>query len=632
MQNHLLTPNDFTPTAPARSRGSSIRSEPVTPVQPGLSSAPRSVADQLRQSLRKTFRRDYSVLAGGKPAKPAKAKAKAKKKTAEALPATNQLPRTPVAARIPLFTIDSPANPTNSPINNRISPTFNPFTSPIFTNPPQINNNPWNPDAELYPEDNQEQSISIEDTASNSDQSTPEGSTTMNPNQRPSESDWNREQRLTEELIQLQEDKALMDSSLEEERSKLTGDETTNADIIELERQIAMNERYIKETKAHIAADKNRREQIAEEEERTHQNERRRLEEMNRRTGIEKTNREESARHAHYLDELDRERRERYRKEDAAEQRRRNEYEKEKERKNKEADNNDRRRPNPNTNRDKLIACLMTTGASIEDAQTMAAVLCSEKQKCSSELKRDDKRSEKFQTQALTLMNNLPTFAESSIENRFEDWIDQFISCIATADFDEHRKILILASKLRGPAADTLKQLKREHPSRARSFEKIIETLIKRFHGNETHNYYADAYKRCVRLDGEAVRDYAGRVTKLFQHTYPEMVGEETTALTDVIATMLMDKFKAGLQSELRKKIINKKFKTFEDMIEYVEGYVNEEKEYVEEIQNKAHIRAISNEPVDYSYSCQWTIDEERRHNEKMALLKRLLTERNQYF
>ena len=126
----------------------------------------------------------------------------------------------------------------------------------------------------------------------------------MNPNQRPGESDWNREQRLTEELIQLQEDKALMDSSLEEERSKLTGDETTNADIIELERQIAMNERYIKETKAHIAADKNRREQIAEEEERTHQNERRRLEEMNRRTVIEKTNREESARHAHYLDEL----------------------------------------------------------------------------------------------------------------------------------------------------------------------------------------------------------------------------------------------------------------------------------------------------------------------------------------
>ena len=202
-----------------------------------------------------------------------------------------------------------------------------------------------------------------------------------------------------------------------------------------------------------------------------------------------------------------------------------------------------------------------------------------------------------------------------------------------SADFDEQRKILILASKLKGPAADTLKQLKREHPSRARSFDKIIETLTKRFHGNETHNHYAEAYKRCVRLDNESVRDYAGRVTKLFQHTYPEMVGEETTALTGVIATMMMDKFRAGLQRQLRKRITNKKFKTFEDMIECVEGYVTEEDREAEEVQAVEHIRAAGyyqrQQSAPQHAQKHDTDAAERRHIEMMSLMNRLLIERN---
>jgi hypothetical protein len=145
---------------------------------------------------------------------------------------------------------------------------------------------------------------------------------------------------------------------------------------------------------------------------------------------------------------------------------------------------------------------------------------------------------------------------------RFEDWIRSFSACIATANITEAKEILLLAPKLIGTAADEFDLLKQTNPEGAKSFQIISDTLQKRFHGDETHNHYADEYNRCIRLDKESVRDYASRLTKLFKLAYPEI--KETKNL-------LIDKFRSGLQRELREKVTAKDFSSMEKLIQCVE-------------------------------------------------------------
>ena len=167
---------------------------------------------------------------------------------------------------------------------------------------------------------------------------------------------------------------------------------------------------------------------------------------------------------------------------------------------------------------------------------------------------------------------------------RFEDWIRSFSACIATANISEEKKILLLAPKLIGAAADEFDLLKQTNSEGAKSFQIISETLQKRFHEDETHNHYADEYNRCIRLDKESVRDYASRLTKLFKLAYPEI--KETKNL-------LIDKFRSGLQRELREKVTVKEFSSMEKLIQCVEKHVKQVDRATAERQAEARIRMV---------------------------------------
>ena len=256
------------------------------------------------------------------------------------------------------------------------------------------------------------------------------------------------------------------------------------------------------------------------------------------------------------------------------------------------------------TERDRLIASLMSTGVTFEYAQRTADVVYSSKQPTPLETLGtfiDHNQHQQLQHQAIALLNNVPAFS-GALGTRFDDWVRHFEACTALADFEESRKILILQSKLTSTAADTFQQFQKLDSVNAKSFLKIKECLHKRFHGNETHTYYAEQFEKCVRLDKESVRDYASRLTKIFQYCYPEFYDNNSSRINQSMDNLLMDKFRAGLQHKLRKKIATKKFSSMEKMMECVESHVVEERRDEEERQAEVFIRSVQGKPTFSSY------------------------------
>ena len=213
----------------------------------------------------------------------------------------------------------------------------------------------------------------------------------------------------------------------------------------------------------------------------------------------------------------------------------------------------------------------------------------------------DHNQHQQLQHQAIALLNNVPAFS-GALGTRFDNWVRHFEACTALADFEESRKILILQSKLTSTAADTFQQFQKQDSVNAKSFIKIKECLHKRFHGNETHMHYAEQFAKCVRADKESVRDYASRLTKIFQYCYPEFYDDSGSMPSQFMDTLLMDKFRAGLQRKIGKKIATKKFSSMEKMIECVECHLVEERRDEEERQAEVFIRSVQDRPTFSSY------------------------------
>jgi len=579
---------NHTPSAPNHSRAASIHS--------GTEQQTRTptVVDQIRTSLRRVTRRNYAADAGA-------TKKTKKTNTSNPIPFARQLARTPAPTRPAPITLQRnlAAQPTRTP-----SPTI-PIT--LQNENPVLNRD----------EDELEHGMGSQ-RSSNTSVGEP-------PVDEPEPIDpWNRQQDLNKELADLKLDREKIQRALEGEVAKLPPGVTTSPDIEEIERHLLLNEQFQNETRLSITEHLQR---LRAENERLHNDQRIQHGRRQAQNRQESTLREDLQRRtlAAAATRINNTRQIQQTNAAMDEYRRRTAYDTSK----RQAQLDGPQQTSPyspsrsNTDRDELIACLMTTGTSTEEAQRIAAKFLKPNKESNVQSLLDQNQSQLLQTQAISLLNNLPSFGESSIDIRFENWIRQFNSCTATADFDEFRKILILTSKLTGPAADALQQLQQDYPEDAKSFAKITKVLHKRFHGNETHNHYADAYKRCVRLDGEAVRDYASRTQKLFRLTYPSIIGDKAGILSKEIETMLMDKFIAGLQRELRKRIANKKFKTFDDLIECVEGYVNDEERDTEERRAEAHIRAIG-----YAPTPQYT-EADRRTDALISLMERMLLEKN---
>lgn len=176
------------------------------------------------------------------------------------------------------------------------------------------------------------------------------------------------------------------------------------------------------------------------------------------------------------------------------------------------------------------------------------------------------------QQQAISLLQGLHSFSGSSSVDglkplRFDHWIRQFESIISIARWQEDRKIKLLASKLTDLAADSLEDFLQGTP-RA-TYDLVKRHLMNRFH-SEVRSSYVKEYKDCRRLPGETVIDYACRLKKLFHLAYP--MGDTMRNNTDAVnitERILKDKFIDGLPFEIRYKIKQKEFPTFDELVKF---------------------------------------------------------------
>ena len=110
------------------------------------------------------------------------------------------------------------------------------------------------------------------------------------------------------------------------------------------------------------------------------------------------------------------------------------------------------------------------------------------------------------QQQAISLLSSVSAFSgQGSV--RFEDWIKQFESVLATAKWDEGKKISLLCSKLTLLAADCIDAFRQTHPILAKSYKSVKDSLQKRFHGGDNTVQYCTEYNHCILMPGKTIRD-----------------------------------------------------------------------------------------------------------------------------
>ena len=103
-----------------------------------------------------------------------------------------------------------------------------------------------------------------------------------------------------------------------------------------------------------------------------------------------------------------------------------------------------------------------------------------------------------------------------------------------------------------------------------KTYTQIKSCLMGRFHGHETRLMYSSEYKSCRMQPSELPIEYACRLKKLFYLAFP--LTEENKASTDTmnkLEEVLKGKFVEGLPLEIRHKVRDKTFKTFDELVKF---------------------------------------------------------------
>lgn len=130
------------------------------------------------------------------------------------------------------------------------------------------------------------------------------------------------------------------------------------------------------------------------------------------------------------------------------------------------------------------------------------------------------KQQQQQQKQTIALLAQVPAFNGKGA-TKFEEWIQHFEGVIGIYELEEGKKIKLLRSKLFGTALDCISDFQLSYPRESQSYSKIKNNLHERYHGGETRKMYYTEYKNCVRNSGETIRDYGGRLKKLYSYAYP---------------------------------------------------------------------------------------------------------------
>jgi hypothetical protein len=215
-----------------------------------------------------------------------------------------------------------------------------------------------------------------------------------------------------------------------------------------------------------------------------------------------------------------------------------------------------------------LASSKVMPGTSVPQATNVGGNQVDSSTKSSPTYYNSQKLLQNQQQQTISLLAQVPAFNGMG-STKFEDWIKHFERVVDTSEFEEGRKIKLLASKLFGSAGDCITTFQLNYPREAKSFSKIKQNLHERFHGGENRGMYFTEFKNCIRNSGESIRDYACRLQKLYSFAYPKEEGTPTDMRLQ--ERMLMDGFLGGLKANLRERMRFKEFKTFDDLIKATE-------------------------------------------------------------
>jgi hypothetical protein len=112
--------------------------------------------------------------------------------------------------------------------------------------------------------------------------------------------------------------------------------------------------------------------------------------------------------------------------------------------------------------------------------------------------------------------------------------------------------------------------------------EQDEDSESKEDNNGESRKMYFTEFINCVRNPGESIRDYAGRIQKLFSFAYPIVVGKQLDPdFLQLRESSLMDGFLGGLKPKLRERMSFKEYKNLNDLVKATEkcaGVLNEAK------------------------------------------------------
>ena len=170
---------------------------------------------------------------------------------------------------------------------------------------------------------------------------------------------------------------------------------------------------------------------------------------------------------------------------------------------------------------------------------------------------------------ALTMLIQLPSFSGSPM-TRFERWIKLFENVVSMSNWNNEEKINMLVTKMTDKAHDILQNMLECH---TQDYNEIIRLLFKRFHGNETEDYYQKKFENSERKPQESILDFAFRLKTLFQRGYPSSGLDENESDEKTRLLFLRQKFLQGLEPSLRNKVRYKTTKSFEELVNEAHKY-----------------------------------------------------------
>ena len=222
------------------------------------------------------------------------------------------------------------------------------------------------------------------------------------------------------------------------------------------------------------------------------------------------------------------------------------------------------------------------------------------------------------QQQAISLLSSVSAFSgQGSV--RFEDWIKQFESVLATAKWDEGKKISLLCSKLTLLVADCIDAFRQTHPILAKSYKSVKDSLQKRFHGGDNRVQYCTEYNHCILMPGETIRDYECRLQKLFLFAYPLGSTVATKELLDMRAKLVMDRFVDGLSPQLRKGVKYQDFPDMNSLIRATEMRAAAIEETKRAKRNEEYVNAVVPRPVEAIASSPGCLEVLLQENKQIA-------------